>query len=216
MIAYIPPSPDLSACVYNIECNSLFDFTPPNDGDVNSLSAGDREIATIREFGDNFIKNNPALTHATTDDDTLSEYRRSNVGWFNPNDAEHGWLIKKLSDNIAYFNALHWNFDLTGFVEPCQYTVYTAEQLGHYNWHIDMTNKWNRSPRKLSVVVQLSDPDEYEGGEFCIKTHETETVLSKKKGNLIIFPSYVLHKVNPVTKGVRRSLVCWIAGPKLR
>ncbi len=213
MTVFINPGPDLSASTYFIQCHSLFDFS--NFAENDSVSVGDREIALIREVGDRLIQSH-FNTQATTDQNIISDYRRSNVAWFDPHDADHHWLIKRLSDNIAYFNALNWNFDLTGFVESCQYTIYDAAQLGHYDWHLDAHSQWNSSPRKLSVVIQLSDPSEYDGGEFCIKTHRDETILPKEKGTLIMFPSYILHKVKPVTSGVRRSFVCWISGPKLR
>lgn len=146
----------------------------------------------------------------------LSDYRRSAITIIDLKDTTFHWLFTRLADYIAYANALHWQFDLLGFDEPSQYTRYDAQELGHYDWHMDMINCWNKPPRKLSAVIQLSAPDEYEGGEFCIKTNSADTVLSKEKGTLIIFPSYILHKVNPVTYGIRRSLVCWIGGPKLR
>jgi PKHD-type hydroxylase len=69
-----------------------------------------------------------------------------------------------------------------------------------------------KARRKLSLVCQLSDPSEYEGGELQINTGEIFTP-EKQKGTVILFPSYLLHRVTPVTKGTRRSLVLWIEGP---
>ena len=69
------------------------------------------------------------------------------------------------------------------------------------------------SSRKISIVVQLSDPLEYEGGELQISDGGTNRVCEKTKGTIIIFPSYLLHRVTPVTKGTRRSLVLWVTGP---
>ncbi len=213
MTVFIEPGPDLSANTYFIQCNSLFDFATIAEGET--LSTGEKEIAFLREWGDARIAESQN-SQATTDISTLSDYRRSQIAWFPPHEPSFAWLIQRMSKIISYFNAQHWNFDVTAFSESCQYTLYDEKQRGHYNWHMDITNKWDASPRKLSAVIQLSNPDEYEGGEFRLKTSDEETVFTKEKGTLFLFPSYMLHKVTPVTRGVRRSFVCWISGPKFR
>jgi PKHD-type hydroxylase len=71
--------------------------------------------------------------------------------------------------------------------------------------------------RKLSISIQLTDPEEYEGGELKLYDGEEEGVLmDKTQGTLIIFPSYVLHEVMPVTKGTRNSLVTWVTGKQFK
>ena len=71
--------------------------------------------------------------------------------------------------------------------------------------------------RKLSMTVQLTDPTEYEGGDFHLDDSvEPLPSFSKDKGSVLIFPSYINHKVSPVTKGIRRSLVAWFSGPRWR
>ena len=72
------------------------------------------------------------------------------------------------------------------------------------------------SHRKLSIIVQLSDEDEYEGGDINLKIGSRDLDLPKKKGGVIVFPSFILHRVLPVTKGSRKSLVSWISGPNYR
>jgi PKHD-type hydroxylase len=79
-----------------------------------------------------------------------------------------------------------------------------------------MACKDGSSPRKLSLILQLSDATEYEGGELQLKDSSDHTAVERKKGHLIAFPSYLLHRVTPVTKGIRRSLVVWISGPAFR
>jgi PKHD-type hydroxylase len=75
----------------------------------------------------------------------------------------------------------------------------------------------NSITRKISIVVQLSDPDEYEGGELQIQTgSESYISILKKKGAVTLFPSYMRHRVTPVTKGVRKSLVLWVGGSTFR
>ena len=66
------------------------------------------------------------------------------------------------------------------------------------------------------MSIQLTDPSEYEGGELQLKSKNSITTVSKKKGTIIFFPSFMLHRVTPVTKGVRHSLVGWITGPPFK
>ena len=83
---------------------------------------------------------------------------------------------------------------------------------GFYRWHVDNNMQSDVPPRKLSMTVQLSDPSEYTGGELQLHDGEVQTAVNSR-GHVIIFPSYVLHRVQPVTSGTRRSLVVWANGP---
>jgi len=74
----------------------------------------------------------------------------------------------------------------------------------------------NYEPRKISLSLQLSEPSDYEGGELVLQAGDSERVAEKARGTLIAFPSFVLHRVRPVTAGVRKSLVIWVAGPEFR
>ena len=94
-----------------------------------------------------------------------------------------------------------------------QLTTYLSENLGTYDWHQDYNADISR---KLSIVVQLSNPSDYEGGELEILAHEPKISIQKKRGFITIFPSYTVHRVTPVTKGTRQSLVAWVSGPKFK
>ena len=135
--------------------------------------------------------------------------RRSKVYWL-PKTDEFVEVYKTFHTIIGQCNDTFYRFQLSEIVEQIQYTVYTSEDEGHYDWHIDMGP--NKANRKLSLVCQLSDPSEYEGGELQINTGNV-MVVEKEQGTVILFPSFLLHRVTPVTKGVRRSLVLWIEGP---
>ena len=135
--------------------------------------------------------------------------RRSKNFWL-PKTDEFIELYKVFHELIGKCNADFYQFKLTEITEQIQYTVYNAEDQGYYDWHIDMGP--GKARRKLSLVCQLSDPSEYEGGELQINTGNI-IVPEKEKGTVILFPSYLLHRVTPVTKGTRRSLVLWIEGP---
>lgn len=105
-----------------------------------------------------------------------------------------------------------YQFDLTDFAEPPQYLVYHDSEEGHFDWHMD---QGSRTPRKLSLTLQLTDPSRYEGGELQFNGGNI-VCAPKERGAAIAFPSYILHRVTPVTAGTRKSIVAWITGPSFR
>ena len=106
------------------------------------------------------------------------------------------------------------NFQLE-YLEDLQLTRYVAPD-GHYDFHIDGDGHSRKniddSVRKLSMSCLLTDPSEFEGGNFQLQTSATPYNIKLEKGDIIMFPSYVLHRVSPVTKGTRHSLVAWAHG----
>jgi PKHD-type hydroxylase len=146
---------------------------------------------------------------------TEEQIRLSNVNWIQPDDPNVNtrWIFERMTEAVNYMNDEFFRFDLTGFAEGFQFTQYTAPG-GKYDLHVDKIHLG--IPRKLSVVIQLSDPSEYEGGEFHLVDSSTPCVLPKEQGTLLCFPSYSLHGVTPVTKGTRYSMVGWITGPAFR
>ena len=156
----------------------------------------------------------------------LQKKRKSEIVWMN----DH-WIYKEIHPYIHQANRdADWNFDWD-FSESCQFTKYGVGQ--HYGWHCDSWDKPYDKPddpnsngkiRKLSVTVSLSDPSEYEGGnlEFDFrndfdfdrnrKNHIRECTEIRPRGSIIVFPSFVWHRVNPVTRGTRYSLVMWNLG----
>ena len=105
-------------------------------------------------------------------------------------------------------------------VGEVQYGKYEAEKRSKYKWHMDTV--WANDTgydRKLTVVVQLTDPSQYEGGLFEFKDYtwgEEELKMVRSKGTIIVFPSFLEHRVTEVTAGTRASLVGWVEGPKFR
>ena len=142
------------------------------------------------------------------------EGNRSYVRHINPA-RENQWVYQKLIDAISILNANTYQFDVTGTDEPLYHVTYDGAEEGHYAWHIDVGND-KQAHRKLSITFQMSDPSEYEGGDLEFNRTGKIEVAPKKKGQLILFPSYVLHRVTPVTKGIRRAMVAWIVGPPFR
>lgn len=142
--------------------------------------------------------------------------RDSEIAWLGMKpEIAHIW--DKLGEAVAEVNRRYFHFDLTGFHEPMQLGIYTEERQGHYNWHTDAAPNDAAVPRKLSMAMLLSDPNEFEGGEFQVKTCNDEAqTLDCQKGRAWFFPTYTLHRVSPVKRGVRRSLVLWVGGPAFR
>lgn len=137
--------------------------------------------------------------------------RSSSVKWV-PKDKEWGWLYDKMMAMIIEANDNVWNFDLYSVLDDIQYTEYHATNDGHYGWHQDI-GPGALSTRKVSITVQLSGPDEYEGGDLEYwKGGQDIQKAPRGKGVVFIFPSYMMHRVTPVTKGVRRSFVLWVGG----
>jgi PKHD-type hydroxylase len=134
--------------------------------------------------------------------------RRSSIFWI-PKTEEYAGLYSIFHKLIGEVNAQYYRFNITAINSDIQYTVYDSANKGHYDWHVDLGNV--DETRKLSVVLQLSDPSEYEGGQLEFN-NGTIIKMEKKKGLMTIFPSYLLHRVTPVTKGIRRTLVLWVAG----
>jgi PKHD-type hydroxylase len=142
--------------------------------------------------------------------------RKSNIVWI-----DDKWIYHTIQQFVHKANKeAGWNFEWN-WSESCQFTKYNLNQ--YYDWHCDSLDKDKERVRKISVTCQLNDPCEYEGGELEFDQrnyHPDERDVNKhlikcsdlKKGSVIVFPSYVWHRVKPVTKGVRYSLVVWNCG----
>jgi len=145
--------------------------------------------------------------------------RKSNVRWLNRGDESWKWLFDHVENIFRRANNA-FGFDLNYFHE-IQFTEYHSEYNGFYNWHEDLL--WRPQcnsimHRKLSFVMQLTDPNEYTGGdlEFDIHDEKPDPMQLRNRGSAIVFPSFVRHRVVPVTSGVRYSLVTWYEGPCFR
>ena len=159
----------------------------------------------------------------------LKQKRDSNIVWMNDR-----WIYKEIQPYVHQANAnAGWNFQWD-FSESCQFTKYEKGQ--YYDWHCDSWDRVYNQPntpshgkiRKLSVTLTLSNPKEYKGGEleFDFRNYDPHMRDESKhriqckeilpKGSIIIFPSFVWHRVKPVTAGTRYSLVVWHLGKPFR
>ena len=161
----------------------------------------------------NLLPFNTAKTDNSINNDDPK--RKSKIKWI-PQTSEYFWVYDKVKELIIYSNKEMWNFDLYSISESFQYTEYSEDYKGHYDWHVDIGDK-DFSQRKLSITIQLSAPHEYEGGDLEFNFGGGSITSSPKEYNsCTIFPSYLLHRVTPVTKGIRKSLVLWVGGAPFR
>ena len=151
----------------------------------------------------------------------LKKKRDSNIVWFNDR-----WVYREIQPYVHQANKnAGWNFNWD-YSESCQFTIYKKGQ--YYDWHCDSWDKpyavdgpTKGKIRKLSVTVSLTDPKEYKGGELQFDFRQQDPDKPRDirtcteilpKGSLVVFPSFVWHRVKPVTKGIRHSLVVWNLG----
>jgi PKHD-type hydroxylase len=168
------------------------------------------ECQEIINYGNNFKKN--FSTIANEKNPANENIRKCNIAWIYPNQETYQ-IFERLSQTIKNLNEEFFKFDITGMQEGLQFTEYNAPS-DHYIAHQDLN--FGNQIRKLSAVVQLTNPNNYEGGNLLIYGQENPDVLNNEQGSLILFPSYMLHKVTPITKGTRYSLVSWITGPNFK
>lgn len=138
--------------------------------------------------------------------------RNSGIRFINSNIKDNQWIFERFTGIVNNANERFFRFDLDR-IESLQYTVYNKGQF--YRDHMDMGYRNpNNAIRKLSFTMQLTDPDEYEGGDLIIKHGTTPDIARKNRGAITFFPSYIMHEVTPVTRGTRKSIVGWVTGPQ--
>lgn len=190
--------------VSNINRCTLFNLYIQPNIDLNKIVfqsnfLNDLEIQNINDAS-------KLLKQSTIQSYTINEQiRKSKTSWLDNN--EFNWLYNKIFDFAYEINKYNWNFQIFGAIDPIQYTEYNIGDF--YDWHTDIGDK-EMQYRKLSVVICITD--DYDGGEIILFNSSKSQKYKLKKGDLIIFPSFVLHKVSKIKKGVRKSLVMWICG----
>jgi predicted 2-oxoglutarate/Fe(II)-dependent dioxygenase YbiX len=122
--------------------------------------------------------------------------------------------LEKFKDCSFHANKESFGFDLYNITkfDIFHFNVYDSEKQGEYDWHSDGILE-QCSDIKLTAILNVSD-EPYEGGEFSLFLGEDLKIKEiNKLGNLLIFPSFIQHKVNPVTKGKRKTICCFLYGP---
>ena len=158
------------------------------------------------------IGNAAELERASTFGGNDPKVRDSFVQFLFPNEVTE-WVFARLGGVVTGINEALFGFDLTGMEQGLQFTRYSAPGE-HYEWHID--RGMNAGTRKLSLTLQLSDPSDYQGGDLELWFGGEPIKASRERGMMTLFPSWAMHRVKPVTEGVRYSLVCWVSGPSFK
>lgn len=159
------------------------------------------ECENIIEIGKS-LGMNKGSTYGSTD------IRNNKVSWIYPGDG-HNWIFERVSYITKNLNNDFFKFDIFGLAEGLQFTEYNSPD-NEYRKHNDRL--FNTPTRKISISIQLSDPEQYIGGDLNLYLEETPTTMPKAQGTLVAFPSFVLHEVKQVTSGTRYSLVAWVTG----
>jgi PKHD-type hydroxylase len=136
--------------------------------------------------------------------------RKSTIAWIDIRE-DSQWLYEKVWNTFQAVN--RWfKFDLFGLVDEIQFARYGVGD--GFGWHLD-TGGGQTSTRKLSMSVQLSDEGEYAGGELELCACP-QLEPRRRRGTIIVFPSFLAHRVTPVSRGARCSLVAWAHGPPFK
>ena len=172
-----------------------------------------------KEICESIIANcKPRLQWANTISSAKKNIRKSKVCWIKHDDQKLGFIHRDFWLVMNHMNRDNFRLNVSN-LPSIQFSEYSEDYEGCYNTHTDF--HW-ASPsnfdyqRKISVVVQLSDPNSYEGGIFYFDDDDIvhpDYNLFKNQGTIFMFPSFLKHGVKPVTKGTRYSLVAWFEGP---
>lgn len=151
---------------------------------------------------------------------TAHSIRRADIAWLDDL-PEAGWVMDRMMRMVSQANHQAFGFDITDFGESPQVARYDAAREGHFDWHSDIGARnlnggnW-AAKRKLTIVIQLTDPAGYDGGALELRPDSNIRSAPRDRGTAILFPSFVLHRVTPVTTGTRWSLTLWSHGPAFR
>jgi len=137
--------------------------------------------------------------------------RITDIMWLDEDVDQINTVYQKVQNLIFNLNNSHYKFSIS-MLEPLQYSQYDSNQGGHYDWHYDtMMRNPGQNIRKLSFSLGLNS--DYEGGELEFFSKKRDIKYKLGLGDFVMFPSFIPHKVHPVTKGIRKTLVGWIHGP---
>jgi PKHD-type hydroxylase len=171
------------------------------------------DLTAIEQHGDALAQQKAELSSSAATD----AIRVTRVAWFR-RDARTESIYQRMEEAVLALNGRFFHYDLTGLVD-FQYAIYDVSEGGHFDWHKDYgraRGAESQEPRKLTLSLQLSDGADYDGCELQTRSGNEIDTAPKTRGTLVAFPAYVLHRVTPITRGRRKSLVIWAAGPEFR
>ncbi len=140
--------------------------------------------------------------------------RSSKIFWTRREPERTQWMYDRVADAVTTWNDASFRFDIRGCPEQFQLTCYEVGQM--YDWHQDL-GRGPTSRRKISITTLLSNPTSFDGGNLEFFVSDVFRPAPKlAPGDAVLFPSFMKHRVTPVTRGARWSLVAWFTGPPLR
>ncbi len=159
-----------------------------------------------------------ALEQARVTGDGYNSIRSTKVAWVHRNSGVTESLYDKMEQIVLRLNVEHFRSDLSGLT-TLQHAIYSQLEAGYFDWHIDYgrdSNDPGQEPRKITLSLQLSDAEAYDGCDLEIRAAHLIDVAPRQRGALVAFRANALHRVTPITRGIRKSLVAWAAGPEYR
>ena len=126
------------------------------------------------------------------------------------------WVMDRLIALMRKSNRDQFDFDLQEFAESSQVAIYRSSDAGHFAWHSDIGGGPASGKRKLTLVLQLSNSETYEGGDLEFMPGAQVQTASRVQGCVSVFPSFTLHQVTPVVHGIRYAMTVWAHGPRFR
>ena len=173
-------------------------------------------IFTDQELNEIVVQGNRVKKTSGTVSGSISDYRVCDIAWLKSDEVESDfdWMYATLTDAIKKVNNEYFQFDLT-HLTALQFTVYDGKNNSNYQKHMDLGRSFPN--RKLSFSIQLSNDNEYTGGDLRFHYIKTQPEIAPRtRGKIIFFPTWMVHDVTPVTQGIRYSLVGWVNGPNFK
>ena len=170
------------------------------------------QLDALERHCDSLPLESARLTGQTHDD-----IRNTQVAWVH-RDEEAEDLYLRMEAVVLRLNSDLFHFDLSG-LNSMQYAVYRQEEAGYFDWHNDYgryRGDPGQEPRKITMSLQLSDGASYEGCDLEVRAAHPVDVAPRERGTLFAFRANALHRVTPIIRGVRKSLVIWATGPEFR
>jgi len=143
--------------------------------------------------------------------------RTTEVAWVYRNALTED-LYLRMEAIVLRLNADLFHFELTGLT-TMQYAVYRDEEAGYFDWHSDYgryKGDPGQEPRKITLSLQMSHGASYDGCDLEVRPAHPVDVAARERGTLMAFRANALHRVTPITRGVRKALVVWAIGPEFR
>ena len=161
------------------------------------------------------IANTPSKDALLVGHNRDHKLRKAELVWMDDVE-ELDWVMTRLIELVSHSNKRQFNFDVREFAESPQVAIYDASKGGNFAWHSDNGNGRVAGKRKLTLVLQLTDPGTYDGGDLEIRPSAHIQLASRAQGSVTVFPSFALHQVTPIKRGIRHSLTVWAHGPPFR